>query len=905
MNKYIKLREEALKNAVQQDYFAKYKYTQLGNIDFVIAKHNLDKGQSSLFEDFENDNLKSILWAEAKQGTNHDIFESFVQLILTIGKEKTFEKYLPPKYIAAFDAQKFAFIEYHKVQHIFYQNDFNWNATPSNHETKEFKQLYELCKNLLLENSILFYYETQEKEFKDFINLNFKTDKELTEKISVTKNNFTFVFQRWQEKVKPTIAVDWEEAKKENIISADFFLADLLSENNESIKDNLAVVLRQKEYYYNKERKSIGGFRFDTVGFNDKQKAYKEFWNVYFRPPKEEYWDYIIGRRDLLVPQDIRERKGSFFTPQIWVEKSQEYLAKVLGEKWQDEYYIWDCCAGTGNLLNGLTNYRNVWASTLDKADVDVMKDRISNGWKMFENHVFQFDFLNDEFLAQNPEALVEPVETTKNENKTTKNGKVSLSGLTRQSISQEDSRVKHENDSELRKGKIPDDLYEILADEEKRKKLVIYINPPYAEATTATNVSRTGENKAGVSNGTMVYKKYSSLGLGFSIRELFAQFLIRIYNEISNSYIAVFSKLKYINSDAFIEFRKMFKAKLENGFIIPSNTFDNVKGKFPIGFFIWNTSIASYAKHRDCYSELVSESVKKEMLNRVSDNDVDVRSFDKLNPYIVADVFDVNGNYVFQKKIYANKANNNIHKWRATFPQNGQKIGFIVSQIAPDFQHNKQLAILSKPQEAKCLDITDSNLIFFSIYFAVRHSIEATWLNDRDQFLFPNDGWKSDFEFQADCLIYTLFSGQNRISCTQGTNHWIPFSEEQVLSKKAFKSHFMNDFLSGKIQITKQEEDLFSQKEVLSSKIEFSPAAKSVYDSALELWKYYHSQRNANPDASFYDIRKYFQGEKNGRMNSTSEDETYNKLLSGLKTKMKLLAKQIEPKVYEYGFLK
>ena len=45
----------------------------------------------------------------------------------------------------------------------------------------------------------------------------------------------------------------------------------------------------------------------------------------------------------LLVPQDIRERKGSFFTPQIWVEKSQSYLSCVLGEAWQEEYYIWDC----------------------------------------------------------------------------------------------------------------------------------------------------------------------------------------------------------------------------------------------------------------------------------------------------------------------------------------------------------------------------------------------------------------------------------------------------------------------------------------------------------------------------------------------------------------------------------
>ena len=110
MYQYETLREEALKNAVQQDYFGKYIYTQLGNIDFVIATHNTDNAQNSLFAPFEKENLKSILWAEAKQGKHHDIYEAFTQLILTIGKEKTFEKHLPPKYIGSFDAEKFAFI---------------------------------------------------------------------------------------------------------------------------------------------------------------------------------------------------------------------------------------------------------------------------------------------------------------------------------------------------------------------------------------------------------------------------------------------------------------------------------------------------------------------------------------------------------------------------------------------------------------------------------------------------------------------------------------------------------------------------------------------------------------------------------------------------------------------------
>ena len=91
----------------------------------MIAKNIVERGQTSIFDEFENDDLKSLLWAEAKQDTSHGIFESFVQLILTIGKERTFEKYLPPKYIGAFDAEKFAFIEYHEIRSIFYQNDFN------------------------------------------------------------------------------------------------------------------------------------------------------------------------------------------------------------------------------------------------------------------------------------------------------------------------------------------------------------------------------------------------------------------------------------------------------------------------------------------------------------------------------------------------------------------------------------------------------------------------------------------------------------------------------------------------------------------------------------------------------------------------------------------------------------
>jgi hypothetical protein len=41
------------------------------------------------------------------------------------------------------------------------------------------------------------------------------------------------------------------------------------------------------------------------------------------------------------------------------------------------------------------------------------------------------------------------------------------------------------------------------------------------------------------------------------------------------------------------------------------------------------------------------------------------------------------------------------------------------------------------------------------------------------------------------------------------------------------------------------------------------------------------------------------------GRMNAKSGDEKFNELNASLRTALKALAKRIEPKVYEYGFLK
>ncbi len=828
---YGNILEEELKNKVAADWFAAYDSTQIiGKIDFAVA---VPTQGPQLFE------TEFLLWAEAKQGASHNIIESFIQLILTIGKARTYEAKLPPAFLGAFDAEKIAFVPYHEVMDVFTQNDFNWNVTPSDHQSKEFQQLLGLLSTLMKKQLVLFRYATDEKELRQFIKQNFRMGLDGVKQIQVTINNFTHIYRKWCEEVKPTINGNWDKLKEAGIIDADFYLADLLSANNTTLKEKLFVLLKSDHYVLDRRVNDMGLENYTQAIFSDKQKAHTQFWNRYKRPPRRTYWDKMVERRDLLVPQDVRERKGSFFTPPQWVELSQEYLARELGENWQEEYYIWDCCAGTGNLLAGLTNKYNIYASTLDKADVEVMHTRIATmnkalrgehgGSNLLDSHVFQFDFLNDPFLLDDPD-----------------------------------------------KSKLPKSLIEILKDEEKRKKLVIYINPPYAEAASKHTVSGNGTNKKDVAVTKLTYKKYLPQ-IGIAGRELFAQFIIRIYDEIPTAVLAQFSKLKIEQAPNFGDFRKTFRARLGRNFIVPANTFDNVKGHFPIGFFIWHLG-------------------EKELFTRT-----------------VSDVYDAKGKFIGNKTLSADEDFKSINDWIITTRKRaGEKNIAYMSAKGNDFQNtNFNFIINDKSQlpHPRGTWVTDKNIMEIGIYYAVRHCIEATWLNDRDQFLYPNDGWKTDLEFQSDCLAYTLFN--NNIQAAQGVNHWIPFTEQEVDAKEAFKSHFMSSYIRGKVKQGNQspvEQDMFGSTPDTkqSTPVTFSPEAQAVMEAGKALWKYYHDQPGAIADAALYDIRLHFQGTNDkGKMNTGSADEHYNLLMANLRQALKALAQKIEPKVYECGFLK
>jgi hypothetical protein len=118
---------------------------------------------------------------------------------------------------------------------------------------------------------------------------------------------------------------------------------------------------------------------------------------------------------------------------------------------------------------------------------------------------------------------------------------------------------------------------------------------------------------------------------------------------------LAAFSKMKYVNSMNFARFRQSFRAKFKSGFICRSDTFDNVQGKFPIGFLIWRLSQTKFPKQ------------------------------------ITVDVLNENGEKTGKKGFYNEKKY--INEWIKFFPTSGKTFGILYAK-GIDFQNNQGLWI-------------------------------------------------------------------------------------------------------------------------------------------------------------------------------------------------------------------
>lgn len=518
----------------------------------------------------------------------------------------------------------------------------------------------------------------------------------------ITPDNLRQVFDKWVAMVGVELGV------KRPADYAVLFFADIMHDGRNEAMRNLPARLL---FSGDKPVFIIGAEQYELAS----ERGYRNFWNIYHRPPEQKHRHYLLERRDSLLPMDDQKFKGAFYTPLHIVDKAYDQLAATLGEDWQQKYIVWDMCAGVGNLEAKHSNLRNVFMSTLDQEDVTIMRSNPAFAGA----EIFQYDYLNDDV---------------------TDFGEIDY-GLT---------------------NKVPQALRQAIADAREGRKgakpVLVLINPPYAEATgggLAVPMAKS-ENKVGVANTQFARTAMSRYGK--ATNELFMQFIARAYQELPTAKLAIFSKVKYISTPTLNEFRNVWRAEYLGGFAVHSRSFEGLKGNFPISFFIWDTAGNAVIDH-------VTAIALDKSGNQISEKTfLNYDGLKLLTDWVQRHPSNKQAVVPLKGAITPATSSADLRGTRWS----DDAIGWL-NCAGNDFQNAvaKTFLLSSGYSSARGFFVTSENLWQAAIVFAVRLLIKPTWLNDRDQFLQPSQPLSD--AFKADCLVWMLFNGSNLTAGADG----------------------------------------------------------------------------------------------------------------------------------------
>ena len=769
------------------------------------------------------------VWFEAKVGCKVSTYAMFTQLCFYVAQALKEGEEIPP-FLCVIDSVKAAIMETQTVYSLL--NDKSVKIKWGKSASDVTQEALEVVSQYIGTHFVSFRIETQEKEFIDTVQKAIATGEII--RTQITPDNLKQVFDRWVEMIGREI----KGIEPENYCL--LFFADIMSDGTVSTHENLPAELLHRN---NRPTFLLDGKLYELGNYD----GYRKFWAIYNRPPEAEYRNYLLERRDSLIPTDERSFKGAYFTPLHVVEKAYELLNRTLGKNWQRDYIVWDMCCGVGNLETKHSNHRNIFMSTLDQADVDVMK--AAKTCRAATR--FQYDYLNDDI---------------------TDDGKIDYT-LTE---------------------KIPQSLRTAIAEAKAgkdaagkpAKKILVLINPPYAESGEGINKGNK-EKVAKTKFARTAMKEY-----GKATNELFTQFIARIAEEIPNATIAMFSTLKYVNATNFQDFRKKWNVSFLDGFIVHSKAFDGINGNFPIGFLIWKT----YKENKEFPVEISCE------------------------------VLDKDAKPIGQKSFYNLSSENFLSKWIKRASVNEEEVIALKNAVTEagtgkwsdnaiahflcdsnDLQNAGQAtAIFSSTvkigHKGTCF-VTPENLWQVAIVFSVRQLIPHTWINHNDQFLKPTSELSD--EFKSDCLVWMLFNGKNLTAGADNlvwdnrewsiTNHFIPYTEDEVNAPDRFESDFMVRYIE-------------KQPHLSGTDSPFSPEARAVLEEGKKLWRAYFSATDERAvrdkyklnrsDAGWYQIR--------GALKSRSESGDFPPVsFTAFETAYRTLTEKLRPLVYKYSFLR
>ena len=573
--------------------------------------------------------------------------------------------------------------------------------------------------------------------------------------------------------------------------------------------------------------------------------SFVSFFDQYAREYTPQERMNFTAIADRLIEDTTRRRQGAFFTPVRFTDFSHRMIEKELGENWREEYVVYDCCWGTGGLTRDY-RFKELYCSTLDKGELELGSRYNPEATK------WVMDFLND-------------------------------------------------GDECFDKG--------LIQAFEQNKPIVFFINPPYG--TAAVNGS-TGTSRAGTNN-TAIRDEINKTMFGGS-ENLQHQFMYRItkivqkYN-LTNAYFALFSKPIWLSGAKQGKFLKNFSSQWEckDAYLFQASHFADVSDAWGISLTLWKS---------DNQATPITEYNMK-LIDILDDGSIDVF-----------------GHHTIYNSAFFNKASDWVRepikslKEKKTFPcltsglkldtlgRDRNELSKMLGSLTLKGNNVKEnstgvlwLTSTYANGHCACACACAENFTRCTALFTARKLIEGNWINDKDEYLSPNENHPDYKRFEADSIVYSLFhNSSNQTSMRQitykGKLYDIP-NEFFWMSKETMKelaNEHHNDFMFNDAR-TSKERYVFTLLQKPEIAQHLSETAKRLLELATEMtvksMKYRTLFESDHPDyhiptwdAGYYQLKNLWK--------EYLPDDF--KLFRDL---FKQFGNEMRPLVYDLGFLR
>ena len=429
-------------------------------------------------------------------------------------------------------------------------------------------------------------------------------------------------------------------------------------------------------------------------------------------------------------------------------------------------------------------------------------------------------------------------------------------------------------------------------------KEILFLINPPYVKATP-----NKGNENTGISD-TIIGKEMNDSKFGIASSQLSTQFLYKItklQEKNKNIKIGIFNNHNYMTSDGFKVLREYFLSNFVfvKGFLFNASHFSGTASSWGISFSIWDSYF---------------DADKNQFKHKLVDTD------DTFNTVEVGEKTLYNCDGVDKANvIFKDKEKNDILlppiKSFITIDRNKEKLGCsnaigYINNHSNNLMQQQVVFLASSVISANGNKAITPDKFHQSVnLFAARKIVYQDLINDKDEYLAPNEYHPQYEQFTYDSIVYSLFNNSSQQSSLRQVDYkdkkWDIKNEFFWMSKNEMQTLANDNSYDELYKDARTSDERFVHKKLFQEGIydKLSPDAKEVLDIATELVKKSIQMRmllsENHPeyhldswDAGYAQLKlvwkEYFKGE-----------------FTEFRNKYKELEDRIRPLVYELGFLR